>query len=109
MSAWTVIGVIALLLPLLHRCRCRRPAKAAAPKTPKALAGRVSKPVEVETPPAAPDTSSVGAALLVAWMFYLTVFHFLSNMPLNDKLLYGVHQRYGSRAARAAERASPSD
>lgn len=32
--------------------------------------------------------------LLLTQLFYLFVFHSLSNLPLKDKLLYGVHQRF---------------
>jgi hypothetical protein len=31
---------------------------------------------------------------LVTQLFYFGVFHSLSNLPLSDKLLYGVHQRF---------------
>jgi hypothetical protein len=34
------------------------------------------------------------AVLIFTEMFYLCVFHTLSNLPLSDKLLYGVHQRF---------------
>ena len=32
--------------------------------------------------------------LPITLVFYLTVFHSLSNLPLTDKLLYGIHQRF---------------
>ena len=32
---------------------------------------------------------NVGKAVLAAYCFYLIVFHFLSNMPLKEGLLYG--------------------
>lgn len=32
--------------------------------------------------------------LVIPFLFYIIVFHSLSNMPLDDKLLYGVHQRF---------------
>jgi hypothetical protein len=32
--------------------------------------------------------------LFLTQIFYLCVFHSLSNLPLSDKLLYGVHQRF---------------
>jgi hypothetical protein len=32
--------------------------------------------------------------LLLTLSFYLIVFHSLANLPLSDKLLYGVHQRF---------------
>ncbi len=38
--------------------------------------------------------SAWGACALVGvWAFYLLVFHFLSNMPLDQPLLYGVQAR----------------
>lgn len=40
------------------------------------------------------DTSTVAPALLGTLAFYLFVFHFLSNMPLDEALLYGVHERF---------------
>lgn len=39
------------------------------------------------------DTSSVGLYVLVAYMFYMLVFHSLSNMPMNEGLLFGVQVR----------------
>ena len=55
--------------------------------------------------------------LLLALAFYLSVFHFLSNMPLNEELLFGVQARfwmqpnavvfvlYGAGASRLCQRA----
>jgi len=37
---------------------------------------------------------SAPTALLVALVLYLTVFHWLSNMPLDDPLLFGIHARF---------------
>lgn len=37
---------------------------------------------------------SIGGALLALPLFYLGVFHSLSNMPLDEELLYGVHERF---------------
>jgi len=34
------------------------------------------------------------AILLSCWFFYLFVFHSLANLPLHNKLLFGVHQRF---------------
>ena len=33
-------------------------------------------------------------ALVVTQIFYFSVFHTLANLPLHDKLLYGIHQRF---------------
>lgn len=35
-----------------------------------------------------------GAMLVVLFAFYMLVFHSLSNLPLNERLLYGVHMRF---------------
>jgi hypothetical protein len=35
-----------------------------------------------------------GAMLVVLFTFYMLVFHSLSNLPLNERLLYGVHMRF---------------
>lgn len=40
------------------------------------------------------DGASAPTALLFALALYLVVFHSLSNMPLDDPLLYGVHARF---------------
>lgn len=37
---------------------------------------------------------SAPTALLVALVLYLAVFHWLSNMPLDDPLLFGIHARF---------------
>ena len=37
---------------------------------------------------------SAPTALITALFVYLTVFHWLSNMPLDDPLLFGVHARF---------------
>lgn len=40
------------------------------------------------------EGSSAPIALLLALMLYLVVFNWLSNMPLDDPLLFGVHARF---------------
>eukprot|EP00500_Bicosoecida_sp_ms1_P007814 CAMPEP_0203820576 /NCGR_PEP_ID=MMETSP0115-20131106/40358_1 /ASSEMBLY_ACC=CAM_ASM_000227 /TAXON_ID=33651 /ORGANISM="Bicosoecid sp, Strain ms1" /LENGTH=772 /DNA_ID=CAMNT_0050729589 /DNA_START=252 /DNA_END=2566 /DNA_ORIENTATION=+ len=40
------------------------------------------------------DTSTAGRSIVFALLFYLGVFHTLSNMPLDDELLFGVHARF---------------
>ena len=37
---------------------------------------------------------SAPAKLLVALVLYLVVFHWISNMPLDDPLLFGIHARF---------------
>lgn len=53
--------------------------------------------------PAAPATHEVispteaawtPVALLITQLFYFGVFHSLANLPMKDKLLFGVHQRF---------------
>lgn len=39
-------------------------------------------------------SNSAPMALLAALVMYLVVFHWLSNMPLDDPLLFGVHARF---------------
>jgi hypothetical protein len=41
-----------------------------------------------------PPSQTCSAVLCSALLFYLLVFHFLSNMPLDDQLLFGVHARF---------------
>lgn len=40
------------------------------------------------------DEQLIILVLVITLAFYITVFHSLSNLPLSDKLLYGVHQRF---------------
>lgn len=40
------------------------------------------------------NTDSVGMVLVLSYVFYIIVFHSLSNMPLNEELLYGVQARF---------------
>lgn len=40
------------------------------------------------------EGSSIFTVLLVSLISYLVVFHWLSNMPLDDPLLFGVHARF---------------
>lgn len=40
------------------------------------------------------DGPGVDMAILCSLIFYLLIFHFLSNLPLNSELLFGVHQRF---------------
>ena len=40
------------------------------------------------------ETAYFPVALLLSYVFYFAVFHSLSNLPLSDKLLFGVHQRF---------------
>lgn len=45
------------------------------------------------------EASYTPIALLCTQFFYFAVFHTLSNLPLNEKLLYGVHQRFWMQPA----------
>jgi hypothetical protein len=40
------------------------------------------------------EVSLVPAAFVVTQLFYFGVFHSLANLPLGDKLLFGIHQRF---------------
>ena len=40
------------------------------------------------------ECSFTSVVLVVTFVFYFSVFHSLSNLPLRDRLLYGVHQRF---------------
>jgi hypothetical protein len=40
------------------------------------------------------DTSGIGRMLVASLVFYIAVFHKLGNLPLGNKLLFGVHQRF---------------
>jgi len=44
--------------------------------------------------PAVATSNHTLAFLLSCWFFYLVVFHSLANLPLHNKLLFGVHQRF---------------
>jgi hypothetical protein len=40
------------------------------------------------------ECSLIPGSFLLTQLFYFGIFHSLANLPLNDKLLYGIHQRY---------------
>ena len=40
------------------------------------------------------ECSFIPGTFLFTQLFYFGIFHSLANLPLNDKLLYGIHQRY---------------
>lgn len=40
------------------------------------------------------DGPGVDTAILCSLILYLVVFHYLSNLPLNNNLFFGVHQRF---------------
>lgn len=40
------------------------------------------------------ECSLIPGTFLLTQLFYFGIFHSLANLPLNDKLLYGIHQRY---------------
>lgn len=48
----------------------------------------------IETTEKGKSTSSTLKVLHVALIFYLVVFHSLSNLPLSNPLLFGIHQRF---------------
>ncbi len=63
-------------------------ATAAATSAPSSLA-RSESPVEQ-----ARRAGESGGALVGAWVLYLVVFHVLSNMPLDQQLLFGIQARF---------------
>merc|ERR1711871_1376846 len=40
------------------------------------------------------ETVFTAIILVVVYIFYFCVFHSLANLPLGDKLLFGIHQRF---------------
>jgi hypothetical protein len=38
--------------------------------------------------------NTIGPLLVLTLLFYIAVFHYLSNMPLDNPLLYGIHARF---------------
>jgi hypothetical protein len=38
--------------------------------------------------------NTIGPLLVFTLLFYIAVFHYLSNMPLDNPLLYGIHARF---------------
>lgn len=40
------------------------------------------------------NTCGIGRAIISSLLFYLVVFHSLANLPLQNKLLFGIHQRF---------------
>ena len=40
------------------------------------------------------ETVFTAIILVVVYVFYFCIFHSLANLPLGDKLLYGIHQRF---------------
>jgi hypothetical protein len=53
-----------------------------------------SKSVELVDGISPSEMKLTPAILVFTHLFYLFVFHSLSNLPLSDRLLYGVHQRF---------------
>merc|ERR1711871_1780581 len=40
------------------------------------------------------ETVFTALVLVAVYVFYFCIFHSLANLPLGDKLLYGIHQRF---------------
>ena len=73
------------------------PIPTASPPTPLPPTLSLQRPNSYLTIPAiARYTPTV---LILTQAFYLTVFHGLSNLPLSDPLLYGVHKRFWMQPA----------
>jgi hypothetical protein len=62
-------------------------ADAAAPETAAAAAG--TEDMDLSSQPI-----DIGAAIACFFLFYELGFHSLSNLPLNNKLLFGIHARF---------------
>jgi hypothetical protein len=59
------------------------------------LPDRQKKSMEVdEASHALWEFDNVAIVILGTYLFYFCVFHSLSNLPLDDPLLYGIHQRF---------------
>jgi hypothetical protein len=77
---------------------CRNPGPAA--ESPAASAATSKKKDVAVAAPAKTKTASrdqakyTPLAICFAQCFYFAVFHSLSNLPLSDKLLFGIHQRF---------------
>ncbi|KAF0686293.1 Aste57867_21899 [Aphanomyces stellatus] len=56
---------------------------------PLALIGMTQRPLARSS-----SLDSVGFVVVFVYAFYLVVFHSLSNLPLTEGLLYGVHMRF---------------
>ncbi|RYH19587.1 DUF2723 domain-containing protein [archaeon] len=71
---------------------------------PRSKDGKKAIPTPISTEPVSPSPTSlqvdktecsyVYVVFVCTHLFYLCVFHSLANLPLGDKLLYGVHQRF---------------
>ncbi len=69
---------------------------------PPALSGVLKKAevvVSTESSPESFESSMTPVVLIGTQLFYFLVFHSLANLPLSDKLLYGVHQRFWMQPA----------
>ena len=65
-----------------------------APSVPTAPEGNVSCSPDSVTEVSLDEAAHTPTVLVGTLVFYFLVFHSLSNLPLGDKLLYGVHQRF---------------
>jgi hypothetical protein len=104
-----LLGVAAsIVLPSLHLLA--PPRGTSHSNSAKAAAAAAKKSVNVKAVAAESFSSSSSASvvgvvcaqeasftplvLVLTQIFYFAVFHSLSNLPLKDRLLYGVHQRF---------------
>jgi hypothetical protein len=81
------------ILATLKRVFIKMPTFSAKKREKKTqLSDRQKKAMEVDE--TSPQLDEVALVILVTFLFYFIVFHSLSNLPLNDPLLYGIHQRF---------------
>jgi hypothetical protein len=97
-----VVGILAGLFPWGRRS-VKAP-QAAGGKNSKKPAQGVSEATKTKTKEeqalvgdsqvSATDAAWTPLAFLLTQLFYFGVFHNLANLPLHNKLLYGIHQRF---------------
>lgn len=73
----------------------RKAAASSAARVSKKKEKRAAGSDEIDSGGISPlEASHTPTVLVGTLVFYFLVFHSLSNLPLKDKLLYGVHQRF---------------
>jgi hypothetical protein len=89
-------GPLPALFGLVHSLRNpgleEKPASAAAASSSRKGKKKAIKAPAVGPPPI--PKNSFGVALMGAYVFYQVGFHSLSNLPLSNPLLFGVHARF---------------
>ena len=98
-AALALVGLLLTLLRLPVATPVSGTAAAAGSKGGTRAAGDEAREAQQEQAAAGADAKTsllapVGFAVIATLTFYQLVFHFLSNMPLDDPLLFGVHARF---------------